>query len=291
MNTQEKIEQAFKSFSKLPTATAIDTEIEKIVNERYNSVYNADVLKFLLTTIDLTTLAGGDTEESVSQLVQVVNDRAALGGDTPNVAAICVYPLQVAVVKRLLKAKGVKIAAVSGGFPASQTFLEIKLAETALTVSKGADEIDIVLNLNDFLSHNYPQVVEEIEEQKAACRGAHLKVILESGLLKEPEAIQKASILSLYSGADFIKTSTGKEYPGADLRAAYVMCSTLKEYYQATGKRCGVKFSGGIRSAEEALKYYCIVEAILGKEWLTNELFRIGTSSLLNNLLKAIETL
>lgn len=289
MKLQDKIQETFDHFTPASTPEEIDKIVEDIIARRYKAAYSVETLRFLYSTIDLTTLAGADTKESVQKLVETVNYTAAHPEESmPNVAAICVYPLQVPVVKEALKAEGVRIAAVSGGFPASQTFLEIKLAETALTVAAGANEIDIVLNLNHFLPGDYSSVVEEIEEQKAACRSAHLKVILETGLLKDPDLVRKASILSLYSGADFIKTSTGKEYPGADLRAAYTMCCALRDYRKETGLLRGIKFSGGIRSAEEAVKYYCIVEEILGTEWMTNELFRIGASSLAGNLTKAI---
>lgn len=291
MNSNDKIQEAFDRLSPSRSVEEIDRAVAEIIERRYHEVYSAPTLRFLYSTIDLTTLAGTDTQESVEKLVEIANHTAQHPEEgMPNVAAICVYPLQIPVVKKVLKADGVRIAAVSGGFPASQTFLDIKLAETALTVSAGANEIDIVLNLNHFLSDNYKDVVEEIEEQKASCRDAHLKVILETGALKEPELVRRASILSLYSGADFIKTSTGKEYPGADLRAAYTMCCVLRDYFLETGIRRGVKFSGGIRSAEEAVKYYCLVDQILGAEWLTPELFRIGASSLASNLRQAIES-
>ena len=208
--------------------------------------------------------------------------------DVPSVAAICVYPNFVKTVREVLTASGVQVACVSGAFPASQSFMEVKIAETALAIAAGADEIDIVLNLGAFLSGDYLEASTEIEEQKATARGAHLKVILETGALKEPELIRRASILALFSGADFLKTSTGKEYPGADLRAAYILCSVLREYKDKYGEQRGVKFSGGIRSAEEAVKYYTLVEAILGKEWLDNRFFRIGASSLVGSLQQEI---
>ena len=181
-----------------------------------------------------------------------------------------------------------QVACVSGCFPASQSFPEVKIAETALAIAAGADEIDIVLNLGAFLAGDYLEASTEIEEQKATARGAHLKVILETGALRDPELIRRASILALFSGADFLKTSTGKEFPGADLRAAYILCSVLREYREKYEEVRGVKFSGGIRSAEEAVKYYCLVEAILGEEWLDNRLFRIGASSLVGSLQQEI---
>ena len=204
-----------------------------------------------------------------------------------NVAAVCVYPNFVAIVKEALRAD-VKVAAVSGGFPSSQTFIEVKVAETSLAVADGADEIDIVLNSGEFFDHNIETVCEEIIEIKAACRNAHLKVILETGLLKTAANIKQASILAMYSGADFIKTSTGKVYPGASPEAVYVMCEAVKEYHLLHDRKVGVKVSGGVRTAQEAVLYYTIVKEVLGKEWLTPEYFRIGASSLAADLLNAI---
>jgi deoxyribose-phosphate aldolase len=206
----------------------------------------------------------------------------------PNVAAICVYPNFAQVVRSVLEVSKVDIACVSGCFPSSQSYIEVKVAETALAVDGGADEIDIVLNLGNFLDGDYEEVCDEISELKQAARDSRLKVILETGALKTAANIKAASVLAMYSGADFIKTSTGKEYPGASLEAAYVMCSCIKEYYEKTGNMVGFKPSGGVRTPEEAVSYYCIVKEVLGEKWLTNEYFRIGASGLANNLLTAI---
>lgn len=282
-----KYTEAFNAFAPALSLEEIDRRISEILQEGYERNNTREVKKFLHSTIDLTTLAGADTEEKVAQLVGSVNDFEGTE-DVPSVAAICVYPNFVKTVREVLTASGVQVACVSGAFPASQSFTEVKIAETALAIAAGADEIDIVLNLGAFLSGDYLEASTEIEEQKATARGAHLKVILETGALKEPELIRRASILALFSGADFLKTSTGKEYPGADLRAAYILCSVLREYKDKYGEQRGVKFSGGIRSAEEAVKYYTLVEAILGKEWLDNRFFRIGASSLVGSLQKEI---
>lgn len=282
-----KYTEAFEAFAPALSLEEIDRRISEILQEGYERNNTREVKKFLHSTIDLTTLAGADTEEKVAQLVGSVNDFEGTE-DVPSVAAICVYPNFVKTVREVLTASGVQIACVSGAFPASQSFTEVKIAETALAIAAGADEIDIVLNLGAFLSGDYLEASTEIEEQKATARGALLKVILETGALKEPELIRRASILALFSGADFLKTSTGKEYPGADLRAAYILCSVLREYKDKYGEQRGVKFSGGIRSAEEAVKYYTLVEAILGKEWLDNRFFRIGASSLVGSLQKEI---
>lgn len=182
----------------------------------------------------------------------------------------------------------VNIAAVSAGFPSSQTFTEVKVAETSMAVADGADEIDIVINVGEFLAGEYQEMCDEIEEIKSACRNAHLKVILETGALKTASNIKKASILSMYSGADFIKTSTGKLEPAATLEAAYVMCQAIKEYHDKTGRMVGFKPAGGIVTTEDAVKYYCIVSEILGPEWLNKQFFRIGASRLANNLLSSI---
>ncbi len=205
-----------------------------------------------------------------------------------NVAAICVYPNFAPVVRAVLEVSSVDIACVSGGFPSSQTFPEVKIAETALAVEGGADEIDIVLNVGDFLDGDYEGVCDEISEIKHSCRDARLKVILETGALKTARNMRDAAILAMYSGADFIKTSTGKEYPGASLDAAYVMCQCIKEYYEQTGRMIGFKPAGGVRTPEDAVSYYCIVREVLGEKWLTNEFFRLGASGLANNLLTAI---
>ncbi len=272
------------NFSDQQTSEAVS----KIIAEKFDENNNVDVYKKLYSLIDMTTLNTTDSKESVWKFTEAVNDFEGTRPDVNNVAAICVYPNFVGVVREALTAQNVKIACVSGGFPSSQTLLEIKVAETALAVADGTDEVDIVLNLGLFLEGSYDELCEEIQEIKAACRDAHLKVILETGALKTAENIRKASILSLYSGADFLKTSTGKVYEGATLEAAYIMCLTLKEYYQQTGIKCGFKASGGISTTDSAVKYYTIVKEVLGEEWLSSELFRIGASSLAANLLQSI---
>ena len=199
---------------------------------------------------------------------------------TPNFAAI---------VKNTLEVDGVNIACVSGGFPSSQTFIEVKVAETALAIAEGADEIDIVISIGKFLSGDYEGMCEEIQDLKEVCKERHLKVILETGALKSASNIKKASILSMYSGADFIKTSTGKQQPAATPEAAYVMCEAIKEYYQKTGIKIGFKPAGGINTVNDAIIYYTIVKELLGEEWLDNQLFRLGTSRLANLLLSDIK--
>lgn len=222
------------------------------------------------------------------KFTQHVNDFVDKYPDLENVAAICVYPNMAEIVNDTLEADGVNIACVSGGFPSSQTFTEIKVAETAMALHAGADEIDIVISVGKFLTNDYEGMCDEIQELKDVCGDKHLKVILETGALESASNIKKASILAMYSGADFIKTSTGKEKPAATPEAAYVMCQAIKEYFLETGRKVGFKPAGGLNTVQDALIYYTIVKEILGKEWLNNKLFRLGTSRLANLLLSDI---
>lgn len=266
----------------------VASEVKRILDRDLKTYSTEEVYKFLFNCIDLTTLKSTDSPVSVSNFTENVNRFETEHPEMKNVAAICVYPNFAPVVRAVLEVSEVDIACVSGGFPSSQTFPEVKIAETALAVEGGADEIDIVLNQGDFLDGDYEGVCDEISELKEACGDARLKVILETGALKTAEKIRNASVLAMYSGADFIKTSTGKDCPGASLEAAYVMCQCIKEYYQQSGRMVGFKPAGGVRTPEEAVSYYCIVREILGEEWLTNEYFRIGASGLANNLLSVI---
>ena len=285
---EDKYHQAIAESKVTEDDAAVKAAVDKILAENLKENMNEEVYKFLFNCIDLTTLRSTDSPRSVADFVERVNDFDNEHPEMKNVAAICVYPNFSQVVRTVLEVSDVDIACVAGCFPSSQAFLEVKVAEVALAVEGGADEIDIVLNLGNFLDGDYEEVCDEISELKHSCREARLKVILEAGALKTAANIKAASILSMYSGADFIKTSTGKEYPGADLQAAYVMCQCIKEYYEKTGRMVGFKPAGGVRTPEEAVSYYCIVKEVLGEQWLTNEYFRIGASGLANNLLSAI---
>ena len=247
-----------------------------------------EVKKFLFNCIDLTTLKTEDSEESVLKFTERVNDFEDKYPDLKNVAAICVYPCFAKIVSQSLEVEDVNIACVSAGFPSSQTFTEVKVAETALALADGATEIDIVIPVGKFLSGDYEGMCDEIEEIKTICGERHLKTILETGALKTAENIMKASILSMYSGADFIKTSTGKQEPAATPEAAYVMCRAIKAYYEQTGRKVGFKPAGGINCVNDALVYYTIVKEVLGEEWMGNHIFRLGTSRLANLLLSEI---
>ncbi|MBQ4162858.1 MAG: deoxyribose-phosphate aldolase [Parabacteroides sp.] len=279
-----RYEEAFEKFPVAGTIEQVKEKVKNLLEKHEKENFTPEVLKQIHGFIDLTSLTSIDTKESIWKLVEKVNDFEGTRPDIPNVAAICTYPLFVETVKQALTAQEVKIASVAGGFPSSQTFTEVKIAETAMAVMQGADEIDIVMNLGYFMEENYEEIAEEIQEIKDSCRESKLKVILETGALTTPEYIQKAAILALYSGADFIKTSTGKGYPGATPEAVYTMCQVIKKYHSITGKRIGIKVSGGVRTAEDAVSYYTIIKEVLGNDWLNKELFRIGASSLLNDL-------
>ena len=266
----------------------VKVAVAKILADHKEENMTPDVYKFLFNTIDLTTLNSTDSPQSVTRLVERVNAFDEEYGELKNVAAICVYPCFAQVVRSVLEVSDVEIACVSACFPSSQSFIEVKVAETALALAGGADEIDIVFNLGNYYDGDYESVCDEIAELKAVCRDARLKVILETGALKTSADIKAASILSLYSGADFLKTSTGKGYSGATLEAAYVMAKCIKEYYAKTGNMVGIKASGGISATDDAVAYYTIIKEVLGEKWLTNEYFRIGASRLANNLLSDI---
>lgn len=287
MEEKSKYMEVLSKYSTKLNDNDIKEKVEKIIKEDFDKNNKKEIYKLLYSCIDLTTLNTTDTKESVWKFTESVNDFEGTT-DIQNVAAICVFPNFTETVREALRAENVKIACVSGGFPSSQTFTEVKIAETALAVSNGANEIDIVLNLGCFLDRNYEEMCEEISEIKHACKEAHLKVILETGALKNASDIAKASILSIYSGADFLKTSTGKVYEGATLEAAYVMCSIIKEYYDETGIKIGFKASGGISTTEDAVKYYSIVKNVLGEEWCNNKFLRIGASRLAKNLINSI---
>ncbi|MCH5326026.1 MAG: deoxyribose-phosphate aldolase [Duncaniella sp.] len=268
---------------------AVKARVAEILEKHLEENRKPEVLRSIFNSIDLTTLKSTDSQRSVAEFVERVNAFEHEHGDLPNVAAICVYPNFVPIVRTVLDVTEVDIAAVAGSFPSAQTFAEVKIAEVALAVESGADEIDVVLPLGDFFDRDYEEVTDQISEMKHSCRDSLLKVILETGALKTAENIRNASLLSLYAGADFIKTSTGKEYAGATLEAAYVMCECIREYHEKTGRMVGFKASGGVSTTDEALAYYTIVRTVLGEKWVEgNEYFRIGASRLANNLLSDI---
>ena len=287
-NEESKYQYILDEYSTALTEEEIATAIKKITEEKVGKNRSKEALKTIYSCLDLTSLKCTDNAESILTLTEEVNNFEEKYPDLKNVAAICVYPNFANIVSQSLEAESVEVACVSGGFPSSQTFSEVKIAETALALQEGATEIDIVLSIGKFLSGDYESLCDEIQELKDLCGDRTLKVILETGILRSAENIRKAAILTMYSGADFIKTSTGKEAVGATPEAAYIMCRTIKEYHAKTGRKIGFKAAGGISTIDDALLYYTIVEETLGKEWLDSKLFRIGTSRLAATLLNEI---
>lgn len=284
----DKFEELFAQYPFTMTDEQVKKEVADIVAAHYDENNNVEVYKTCMSMIDLTTLNGDDTEAKVVKMTSAVNDFTD-NYPCPNVASICVYPALVPVVKETLSAEGVGITAVTGGFPASQTFIEIKVAETALTVAQGATEIDITLSQGKFLSGDYQTCYDELVEELAATKGAdHQKVILEVGALKTYENMWKASILALAAGAEFIKTSTGKVAVNATPEATYVMCKAIKAWYEKTGEVRCYKAAGGVATTQEAVQHYSIMKEVLGEKWLDNQHLRFGASRLANNLLSSI---
>ncbi len=284
-----KYEQALSKYNCEVDDAQVAAAVKKIIAEKVPENDNLETKKFLFGSIELTTLKTTDSDESVMAFTERVNQFDEAYGDLPHVATICVYPCFAKTVAQTLEIDGVEIACVSGSFPSSQALIEVKIAETALAVKDGATEIDIVMPVGKFLAGDYETVCDDIAELKATCgKDVAMKVILETGCLKTGSNIKKASILSMYAGADYIKTSTGKEKISATPEAAYVMCQAIKEYYEQTGIQIGFKPAGGINSVMDALIYYTIVKEVLGEKWLTNKWFRMGTSRLANLLLSEI---
>lgn len=267
---------------------AVSEEVRNIIAEKVHENDTPEVKRFLMGSIELTTLKTTDSETSVLAFTERVNEYDNRFPDLPHFATLCVYPCFASVVSQSLEVDGVEIACVSGSFPSSQALLEVKVAETALAIKDGATEIDIVMPVGKFLSGDYEGVSDEIGELKQVCGEHAMKVILETGDLGTASNIKKASILAMYAGADYIKTSTGKEKISATPEAAYVMCQAIKEYYDETGIQIGFKPAGGINTVMDAVIYYTIVKEVLGEKWLTNKWFRIGTSRLANLLLSEL---
>ena len=280
-----------KLYQKLIKLCPSETEIKKglkKVSVLTSATPDKHLLMNLLNLIDLTSLNTTDNKSHIIHLTGKVNSFSGRFSNIPNVAAICVYPNFISVVKEKLTVKNVKIASVAGAFPTSQTFRSIKVAECKMASEAGADEIDIVIAVGAFLGNDFAMVADEIREIKEALGEKHLKVIVESGLLGDHEQIFKASMIAMDAGADFIKTSTGKTSVSATPEAAFVMCQAISNFYSETGIRVGFKAAGGIVTTADAINYYQIVNSCLGEDWLSNTLFRIGASRLANNILADI---
>ena len=284
-----KIEQVLSKYNFNISDEEVAAAVKKIIDEKVPENDTDEVKRFMFGSICLTTLTTQDSAESVLALVEKVNKFAHEYPQMPHVATIVTYPRFTKLVCDSLEVDGVIPTCVSGAFPSSQALTEIKVAETAMAIRDGAENVDIVMHVGEFLSGDYETVCEEIIEQKEACGDVPMKVILETGDLRNAADIKKASILSMYSGADYIKTSTGKEKVSATPEAAYVMCQAIKEYYDETGIMVGLKPAGGINTVKDALTYYTIYKEILGEKWLTNYYFRLGTSRLANLILSDLE--
>ncbi len=285
---ENKYEKALSLYNCEVSDEEVRDAVRKIIAEKVHENDNLEVKKFLMGSVELTTLKTTDSEDSVLAFTERVNQFDEQYPELPHVATICVYPCFAKTVSETLEVDGVEIACVSGSFPSSQALIEIKVAETALAIKDGATEIDIVMPVGKFLSGNYEEVADEISELKNVCGEKKMKVILETGCLKTAANIKKASILSMYAGADYIKTSTGKLEPAATPEAAYVMCQAIKEYYDKTGIQIGFKPAGGLNTVMDAITMYTIVKEVLGEKWLTNQWFRMGTSRLANLLLSEV---
>ena len=287
-NPKSKIEEVLDKYNVDIDDATVQEEVKRIIAEKVPEHDTLEVKKFLMGSVELTSLNTQDSDKSIMAFTEKVNQFDEAYPTLPHVATICVYPCFASVVSNTLEVDGVEIACVSGSFPSSQALIEVKVAETALAVKDGATEIDIVMPVGKFLCGDYEGVCDDITEMKNACGDKAMKVILETGLLKTAKNIKIASILSMYSGGDYIKTSTGKLSPAATPEAAYVMCQAIKEYYDETGIQIGFKPAGGLNTVTDALIYYTIVKEILGEKWLTNKWFRLGTSRLANLLLSEV---
>ena len=287
-NLKSKYEQVLSLYQTELDDTAIKAAVDKLIEEKVPENDTLEVKKFLMGSVELTSLNTTDNDEKILAFTEKVNQFDEEYPTLPHVATICVYPCFAKIVSQSLEVDGVEIACVSGSFPSSQALIEVKVAETALAVKDGATEIDIVMPVGKFLSGDYEGVCDDINELKETCGDKAMKVILETGCLKTASNIKKASILSMYAGADYIKTSTGKLSPAATPEAAYVMCTAIKEYYEKTGIQIGFKPAGGLNTVRDAIIYYTIVKEILGEKWLTNKWLRLGTSRLANMLLSEV---
>lgn len=283
----ERFESVLKEYDFSMTDRAVADEVAKILSEHYAENNEKAVYSKLLGFVDLTSLNTDDTAEKIVEMVKKVNAFDEQFDILPHPAGICVYPAFASVVKDMLE-EDVDIVAVAGAFPHAQTFIEVKIAEVAMAAMEGAAEIDVVLPVGKLLAGSYDEVYSEISEMKQACRGAKLKVILETGLLKNAETIKTAALVAMVAGADFVKTSTGKGPQGATPESFYAMCQAVKDFYAKNGVKIGVKVAGGVSETEDAVKYYTIVKEVLGEEWLNADLFRIGASRLVNNLITSI---
>ena len=285
---KSEYDQALEQYNLNITDEEVKAAVTKIIAEKVSENDNLEVKKFLLGSVELTTLSTADTEEKVLAMVEKVNKFDSEYPDLPHVAAVCAYPCFTKLIADSLEVDGVDITNVTGNFPSSQALLEVKTIETALAIKDGATQIDIVMPVGKFLSGDHEGVCDTISELKQTCGDIPMKVILETGDLRNARDIKTAAILAMYAGADYLKTSTGKEKISATPESVYVLCQAIKEYHKKTGIQIGLKPAGGINTVMDAVIYYTIVKEVLGEKWLTNYWFRMGTSRLTNLLLSEI---
>lgn len=266
----------------------IQFDLDGVVEKEIRQAYCVENLEFCVSCMDYTTLKVSDTEDSVRTFVTDLQKKLKKFS-IRDVAAVCVFPNYAGIVRELLQSTEIQTAVVAGNFPNSQTFTEIKLAESKMAIGAGAQEVDVVIAVGDMLEKNYDKVYRELKAIRKVCEGVRLKVILETGELKDVESIFYASLIAAYAGADFIKTSTGKVPVNATPESVYVMCDAIKQYYAQTGRRVGLKVAGGVSKAQNAIRYLTIVNHVLGSEWLTPYYFRIGASQLMDDLIKEIK--
>ena len=285
---KSEYDQALEQYNLNITDEEVKAAVTKIIAEKVSENDNLEVKKFLLGSVELTTLSTADTEEKVLAMVEKVNKFDSEYPDLPHVAAVCAYPCFTKLIADSLEVDSVDITNVTGNFPSSQALLEVKTIETALAIKDGATQIDIVMPVGKFLSGDYEGVCDTISELKQTCGDVPMKVILETGDLRNARDIKTAAILAMYAGADYLKTSTGKEKISATPESVYVLCQAIKEYHKKTGIQIGLKPAGGINTVMDAVIYYTIVKEVLGEKWLTNYWFRMGTSRLTNLLLSEI---
>ena len=285
---KSEYDQALEHYDLNITDEDVKAAVTKIIAEKVSENDNPEVKKFLLGSVELTTLSTADTEEKVLAMVEKVNKFDSEYPALPHVAAVCAYPCFTKLIADSLEVDGVDITNVTGNFPSSQALLEVKTIETALAIKDGATQIDIVMPVGKFLSGDYEGVCDTIGELKQTCGDVPMKVILETGDLRNARDIKTAAVLAMYAGADYLKTSTGKEKISATPESVYVLCQAIKEYHKKTGIQIGLKPAGGINTVMDAVIYYTIVKEVLGEKWLTNYWFRMGTSRLTNLLLSEI---
>lgn len=267
----------------------IKNRLNKILNQKISSAEKIEIYRQILGMIDLTTLEGSDNNEKITLLCEMAQSFHLAGKNIPDVAAVCVYPPFVALAKSQLSGTNIKVASVAGAFPSGQSPIKVKLAEISYAIEQGADEIDMVISRGKFLEGDYQTVYDEIAAISEVCKDVHLKVILETGELETLKNIRRASVIAISAGADFIKTSTGKIQPAATTEAFLVMLDSIKEHYQSTNKKIGIKPAGGISEPEQAIQYYLLVKDVLGEEWLNPQLFRFGASRLASKILDRIK--